>query len=247
MSIESPSAEAQGYLNERLESLGLKLSPEQLEAELQLLDYLLAENKKFNLTAIKGFEEGITKHLVDSLSVLSLNSAQNRPNLLTDIGSGGGMPGLALAIALPETHVLLVESTKKKANFLDQASARLGLGKRVKVSPERAEVLGQGTQREHMDWVTCRAVGRLPVILELGIPLLKVGGLLFTYKGPKADEELAQAQKAMGLLKVELTEKRELTLPLSQEGRTLLVFKKLEHTHKSYPRANGLPAHEPLV
>jgi len=247
MSIESPSAEAQGYLNERLSLLGLSLSPEQLQAELQLLDYLLAENKKFNLTAIKGFEEGITKHLVDSLSLLSLNSAQKRPQLLADLGSGGGMPGLALALALPEAQVLLVESTKKKAHFLDQASAQLGMMKRVKVAPERAEVLGQGTQREHMDWVTCRAVGRLPVILELGVPLLKVGGLLFAYKGPKAEEELALAKNAIGLLKVELAEKRELTLPLSEEGRTLLVFRKLERTHKTYPRANGLPANEPLL
>jgi 16S rRNA (guanine527-N7)-methyltransferase len=233
-------------LQSSLAALGLELPEATRASLLRYLEILLRENEKINLTAIKTVEEGVAKHLVDSLSALSLEAMSAKPRNLMDLGSGGGMPGLALALALPELQVTLVESTKKKAHFLAMSAAELGLMKRVHVEAERAETLGQGKLRESFDLASCRAVGRLAVILELCVPLLKVGGLLIAYKGPKADEELAEAKKAMELLKVKLRERKTFSLPGSDEARNLLVFEKLAPTPKTYPRLPGTPAASPL-
>lgn len=232
-------------LNESLSSLGISLDPKIQAALIRFLEILLRENEKINLTAIKSLDDGITKHIVDSLTALGQFPADSPLNLI-DVGSGGGFPGIALALALPKAQVTLVESTKKKAHFLNLAAAELGLIKQVRVEADRAETLGQGAIREKADFVTCRAVGKIPAILELGIPLLKTGGKLILYKGPNYKEELATATKALNVLKAELTEEKLFKLPLSEESRSLLIFEKKGATTKFYPRLPGMPENDPL-
>lgn len=231
-------------LEQSLNKLGIVLNPTIQTSLLKFLDLLLRENEKINLTAIKTIDEGITKHLVDSLAALTLSGLSG--NQWVDLGSGGGLPGLALALAQPGIQMTLVESTKKKGHFLDLAAAELGLMKRVKVEAERAETLGQGHLRNMADVVTCRALGRLNVVLELAVPLLKVGGKFIAYKGPKADEELVEASKALKVLNGKLSAQKTFILPFSEEKRTLLVIEKTGPTPRQYPRLPGMPSKEPI-
>ena len=200
-------------LAKALTELGLDL-PDPVQASLlKYLDLVLVTNETMNLTAITDPVEAVHKHLVDSLSALLLKDlagqTHGEPSWI-DVGSGAGLPGMPLAIAIPSAQVNLVESTGKKAHFLDMTAAQLGLMKRVKVYNTRAEALGmkadskpfsakaaaasvsRGTGevpslRETQNAVFFRGVSRMNALCELGSPLLKVGGLLVAYKGPKAD------------------------------------------------------------
>lgn len=234
----------QERLEQSLNKLGIVLDADVQTSLIRFLEILLRENKKINLTAIKTIDEGVSKHLVDSLAALNLNGLSGSQWI--DLGSGGGLPGLILALARPQIHMTLVESTKKKGRFLNLAAEELGLMKRIKVEAERAETLGQKNVRDTADIVTCRALGRLNVVLELALPFLKVGGKFIAYKGPKADEELIEASKALKVLNGKLVEQKNFTLPFSDETRTLLVIEKIGPTPKQYPRLAGTPSKEPI-
>jgi 16S rRNA (guanine527-N7)-methyltransferase len=238
----------QERLSQSLDALGLALDAPTQASLLRFLEILLRENEKINLTAIKTMDDGVTKHLVDSLAALSLPvMAGGSAKQIIDLGSGSGMPALALALARPEWSMILVESTKKKARFLDLAAAEMGLGKRIRIDAERAELLGQGKLRDMADLITCRALGRLNIVLELALPLLKIGGKLVAYKGPQPQAELQEASKALKVLGGKLHELKEYALPLSEEGRSLIVIEKVSSSPRSYPRSPGTPANDPII
>ena len=135
-----------------------------------------------NLTAIREPAAVARDHLVDSLTAVALLRDPGVRRIL-DLGSGGGVPGIPLAIALPEVRVVLVESIAKKAAFLRTAVTAVGLAGRVEVAAERAEALAApGREREAFDAVTVRAVAALAELVELGVPLLRVGGRLIAWK-----------------------------------------------------------------
>lgn len=252
-------------LENDLKALGLDLPQATCEQLLVYLDKVLKANETMNLTAITAAVEGVHKHLVDSLAVLQLKDVQaqlDKEPRWVDVGSGAGFPGLALALAVPGAQLDLVESTQKKAHFLNTTAAELGLLKRVQIHPERAELLAQaqaaalsakavprGTAslRQSADAVFFRGVARLASLLELGAPLLKVGGLLVAYKGPKAGEELQEAAKALKELKMELAQRLDFSLPGANETRVLLCFRKLAETPKRFPRLPGQAQKEPLL
>jgi 16S rRNA (guanine527-N7)-methyltransferase len=258
-------------LQESLKELKISLNPGIDEKLLKFLDLVLEANKTMNLTSIEDPGEAVSKHLVDSLSVLMLKTLVyqlNGARAWTDVGSGAGFPGMALALAQPQAQVHLLESTGKKAYFLETTTAQLGLMKQVKVLNARAEALclptpgarsaksdfvprGTGPSlpslRANQDAVFFRGVSKLASLVELGIPLLKVGGLIIAYKGPRASEELVEAKKAMGLLKAELVEKLAFNLPIVNEPRVLLVLRKTGETSKNYPRGIGTAQKEPLI
>ncbi len=259
-------------LSKALADLGLSLPESTQKALLKYLDLVLTTNQTMNLTAITDPVEAVHKHLVDSLSALLLKDlaaqAQGQPQWI-DVGTGAGLPGIPLALAVPEARVSLVESTGKKAHFLELTCAQLGLMKRVKVYNTRAETLGmkdilpvsakaaaaavsRGTSelpslRETQDAVFFRGVSRMNALCELGSPLLKVGGLLAAFKGPKAAEELSEATRALKEFKFELAERRDFVLPGANEARVLLCLRKVAETTKRYPRPIGMAQKEPLV
>jgi 16S rRNA (guanine527-N7)-methyltransferase len=160
----------------RAETLGIAFDPGDLEKLGRYLALLLDANTRFNLTAITEPVQAWTRHILDSLTLVPFLDSFEAKSVI-DIGSGGGLPGIPLAIALPDVKFTLVEATGKKAAFLADVSKQLGLSN-AHVLQERAEVIGQDHQnyREKFDVVIARAVGRLPVLLELTVPLSKVGG-----------------------------------------------------------------------
>lgn len=204
------------------------------------LDFLLETNKLFNLTAVKEAKEAWTKHILDSLSLLP-HLVEEQVSHVIDVGSGGGLPGIPLAITMPNVTFLLVESTKKKAKFLSEVSRKLEL-ENVTVIAERAENLStkDGGFRDIADGVVARAVGPLNVLLELTVPFVKVGGVLVTIKGERAPIEIEDSKKALQVLKAEVE-----SINRTETG-TVLVIRKMGATPSAYPRLAGDPKRQPI-
>jgi 16S rRNA (guanine527-N7)-methyltransferase len=208
-----------------------------VDLQRRYLELLLEQNRAFNLTAITDPDEAWSKHIEDSLTLLPELEAVR--GSIVDIGSGGGLPAIPLAIARPDLKFTLVESTAKKARFLAECAKTLQLSN-VRVESERAEVLGQGPLRATFDAATSRACARLPVLLELCLPLLKVGGRKLAIKGEQAAVELAEATRALQLLHGKVVSTRR------TETGTVVRIDKAALTPARYPRRPGEPKRAPL-
>lgn len=187
---------APGDFAARLEAIGASVSAATLAQLGDYLARLLAMNEQMNLTAIKDAESAWERHVLDALTLLPLLADVPAGARLADIGSGGGIPGLVLAIARPDLRVTLIEATQKKAAFLSAVSAAMGLAN-VSVRAERAEQLGKGELAGTFDVVTARAVARLVALAPLTLPFARPGGLVLLIKGQRAEEELAEAHKVL--------------------------------------------------
>lgn len=209
-----------------------------------LTSHMLEVNKTLNLTAIKDEDGVILKHLVDSSAVIPF-IPENAT--LCDIGCGGGFPSLVIAVLRPDVSVFSVDSVSKKVAYVENTAKLFGLNNES-VSNERAEVLGQGSKREGFDIVTARAVGRLNLISELCLPLVKVGGAFLAMKSLSTDEELDEAKKAIDLLggKVENVFTYTLTDGNEEIERSIVVIRKIKNTPQKYPRNNSQIAKKPL-
>ena len=226
------------------QELELDLKEAQAAQFLDYFDLVQEWNQKINLTAIVDERQFMIKHCIDSLAGASFLGPRGR---LVDIGSGAGLPGLALKIFYPQLEVCLVESLGKKARFIETAAAALGL-KGVEVVCSRAEEIGQEPAfRENFDFAVCRAVSELAVITEYCLPLVKTGGCFVAYKGDKAEEELSRAELAISTLGGTLEAIHKVTLPLLGDGRTLISLRKTSATPVKYPRRPGLPTKQPLM
>lgn len=182
---------------ERLTGIGVSLDAAAIAGLGDYLARLLAMNEHMNLSAIKDPGEAWTRHVLDALTLVPLLAKLGAGARLVDVGSGGGVPGIPLAIARTDLQITLVEATQKKAAFLSAVVTALGLSN-VSVRAERAEQLATGELRATFDAVTARAVGRLSVLVPLTAPLARPGGLLLLVKGQRADEELAEAARVLG-------------------------------------------------
>ena len=209
-----------------------------------LARHMQETNKELNLTAICDDDGIILKHLVDSSAVVPFikNNAK-----IVDIGCGGGFPTLVIAALRPDVTVLGVDSVTKKVNYVKGAAELLNL-KGVSVSNERAEVLGQGPLREDFDIACARAVGRLNLICELCMPLVKVGGCFLAMKSVTTKEELDEAKNAISILggKVEKVFSYTLTDGAESLERTIIVIRKIAKTPTRYPRNNSQISKKPL-
>ncbi|MHB1158601.1 MAG: 16S rRNA (guanine(527)-N(7))-methyltransferase RsmG [Phycisphaerales bacterium] len=230
------------------QTLGLSLSHAELDQLTRYLDLLLETNKQFNLTAIVDPEKAWLRHILDSLSLLPhipTSGGGSGSLSLIDVGSGGGLPGIPLAICLPQVNITLLEATGKKAHFLEQAARDLQLAN-VRVIHERAETLGQHkNHRQQYDLAIARAVGPLRVLLELTLPFVKVGGKLLAMKGIKAEAELAEATDAVMLLGGGEFECFE-AMPGLDDEAVIIEIAKADQTPKKYPRLPGEPKLHPL-
>lgn len=191
---EAPPLDAPEDLSARLYALGVTLDE---VATLRLRRYLaalLAMNERMNLTAITAPDEVWSRHALDALSLVPLLPPPRKGLSLADVGSGGGVPGIPVAIARPDLAVTLIEATQKKAGFLTDVCKALGL-ENVRVVASRAEELARSPHRAAYDVVTARAVGRLQVLVPWTLPLLKRGGVALLIKGQRADEELVEAER----------------------------------------------------
>ncbi|HVT90624.1 MAG TPA: 16S rRNA (guanine(527)-N(7))-methyltransferase RsmG [Tepidisphaeraceae bacterium] len=173
------------------------LSSEQAQSLQGYLDLLLQANEQINLTRISGPDAAQVQHVGDALTLLEYLPAG--PIKLVDVGSGGGVPGIPLAIARPDMSVTLIESTKKKAAFLTNTAKTLNL-KNVIVIDQRAEKVARTARRESFDVAAARAVGTMDWLAEWCLPLVKRTGKMLAMKGAKIREELPLSAKAIKIL-----------------------------------------------
>lgn len=224
----------------RARALGVDLGEAPAARLVALLDLIALEPQ--NLTAIEGLEEGLDRHLADSLAALTLPEVAGAESLV-DVGSGAGFPGLALAIARPGVSVTLVESESRKAEWLHRASAEIP---NVRVVADRSEHLA-ARERERFPLVTMRALGPLPVALELAAPLVAVGGAVVAWRGDAADPASERdAVHAATLLGLEPSDPVAVT-PFPGARRRLQAFRKTAPTPGRFPRRPGRAAKRPLT
>jgi len=222
------------------EEAGLAFEADELARLGAYLARLLDANTRFNLTRIVDPAEAWTRHVLDSLTLLPW-VLQSEAERLLDVGSGGGLPGIPLAIAAPHVTVTLLEATGKKARFLEEVAVALRLDN-VTVVRDRAETLAHDRDghREAYDVVTSRAVGRLPVLLELTVPFVRRGGLVLAIKGEQAEQEIEESAGALGTLMA-----RPVDAVRTSTG-TVVVIEKTGRTPRTYPRRPGEPRRVPL-
>ena len=208
---------------------------------------LIEVNEHVNLTRITEEDEVYLKHFYDSITPLFTFGAVFKDGAtLCDVGAGAGFPSIPLKILKPGLKVTIVDSLQKRLNFLKDLISELGLTD-VELVHGRAEDVGQNKlYRERFDIVTARAVARMSVLSEYCLPLVKKGGYFVALKGPKAEDELDDGKKALEVLGGKLIKDEELTLPASEEERTLVLVQKVKSTPKKYPRPAGTPRRKPI-
>ena len=194
-------------------------------------EMLIETNKKFNLTSIDDPKEIKIKHFEDSLTI---KNYINKGMKVLDIGSGAGFPGIPLRIE-KDFNLTLIDSVNKKVNFMNEVIEELGLDN-TRAIHVRAEDFAKD-HREEFDLVISRAVANLSTLLEYGLPFLKVGGIFIAMKGPKAEEEIEEAQNALKILGGELINID--TIDLHGNTRKNILIKKVRSTKKKYPRGKN--------
>jgi 16S rRNA (guanine527-N7)-methyltransferase len=226
---------------EAIAAMGIELDAGDAERMRAYLGALLAANERFNLTAVTDPAEAWVRHVQDSLTLVPFLASADAKRVI-DVGSGGGLPGLPLAIAMPDARFTLLEATGKKAAFLEETIAALGL-RNARVVHERAEVAGQDhhEHRAHYDAVVARAVARLNTLAELTVPFAREGGAVLLIKGQQAEAEVAEAKQSLYRLHAQVVD-----LHRTATG-TVVVIEKPRATPRSYPRAPGEPKRKPLA
>lgn len=234
--------------------LGIEFEPGDVDSLGRFLAILLETNKTTNLTAITDPAQAWVKHIFDALTLVpvlaSIEPAEGSKCLrIIDVGSGGGVPALPLAILLPDARFTLLEATGKKVDFLKAAAAALGL-KNVEVLQGRAETIAHyrgskndgriNSRREVYDVAMARALGHLAVVAELLAAFVRQDGFVLAVKGGKAELELAEAAKAMGIVGLRHTETVQ-----TPTGR-IVVMEKTIATPRDYPRKDGEPSRKPI-
>ena len=213
------------------------------EKMVAYLDRILEANEQVNLTAIRDREEGIRKHLIDSLSCLE---AAGTPETAVDIGTGGGFPGVPLAIALPETRFTLIDSVEKKLRIVEEICNDLDINN-IEIYHGRAEDLArEEDHRDYYDLCVSRAVANMQTLCELCLPFVKKGGRLIAYKGPECVDEVKAAAKAMEELEGRLQAIAPQPGTEGMEGHSLVIIEKIGVTDPRYPRRAGVPSKKPL-
>lgn len=220
------------------------LSDDKISLLKEYMNFTLEENKKFNLTSLDSEDEFIVKNILDSLLVVKFIQDDFSNKRVVDIGSGAGLPGIPLAIYYPNTKFYLLEPTTKRANFLKRAIEFLRL-KNVEVINERAELLAR-SNFEKFDIATARAVANINILLELAMPLLKIGGTFIAYKGKNYKEEANSIKLALHELKTSGKLVVNCILPYTSEERNFAFFEKKEEISNKYPRNYSLIKKRPL-
>ena len=232
-------------LKKTLKNLNIESPEEKAEKMLTYLDRILEANESVNLTAIRDREEAVRKHLLDSLSCAGqeeFGAAQT----VVDVGTGGGFPGVPLAIAFPGKRFSLIDSLEKRLRIVAEICQDLGITN-VETFHGRAEDLArEEDHRDYYDICISRAVANMQTLCELCLPFVKKGGRFIAYKGPECVEEVKSAAKAMEELDARLVAVSSQPAVEGMDGHSLVLIEKTGVTDPRYPRKAGTPGRKPL-
>lgn len=211
----------------------------------EYLRELLDVNTRINLTAIKDPAEAALKHIADSLTVIRFVPENAK---VIDVGTGGGLPAMPLALARKDVRVCALDGTGKKIAFIRDTIEKMGIPNAGAINGRAEELTHTKEFREAFDCATARALARLNVLLELCLPFVKVGGVFISMKGPQAADEIAEAKRALKTLGGEIVENKtfNLTFNGATVERSLIIIKKIAKTPENYPRNNSSINKNPL-
>ncbi len=226
-------------LSEGLPRLGLSLDDATQEKLCAFGEAVVEQNKVMNLTAITEPDLVAKLHLLDSLSLLTLEDLAGKR--MIDVGCGAGFPGVPVKIACPDVRLTLLDSLGKRMSWLERTLPELGV--EAECVTARAEEFVT-TRREQYDIATSRAVARLNILLELTAPYVKIGGKVLAMKGTAAQEELDEAKNAIKRLGLKLEKIEE--FPVDGTAHTVIVLKKVSATPAQYPRRYAKIKQAPL-
>lgn len=225
--------------------LNVSLSDRQIEQFVEYYELLSEWNSFMNLTAITEFDEVVTKHFIDSISLIKAVDLTKELSVI-DVGTGAGFPGIPLKIAFPDLKIALLDSLNKRVKFLNEVIDTLKL-KNIDAFHGRAEDAAKSLDlRENFDLCVSRAVANLSTLSEYCLPFVKTGGFFISYKSEKVMEEKDAAKRAVSILGGEFFKQVEFTLPDSDIYRNLFIIQKKKNTPKKYPRKAGIPSKEPI-
>ncbi|HEY3375532.1 MAG TPA: 16S rRNA (guanine(527)-N(7))-methyltransferase RsmG [Candidatus Aquicultor sp.] len=226
--------------------LNIKLTDAQVTDFMRYLVELQEWNDRFNLTTITDPHDIVTKHFLDSISLLSVCNIPYSAAVV-DIGAGAGFPGIPLKITRPDIELTLLESSIKKAGFLEHITDILELSE-VTVVAQRAEDFGRIQKyREYFNMALSRAVAEVAVLAEYALPLVIIGGRFVCYKAKGVEEEVKKAEFAVHILGGCVEEIAQVMVPFLQAERYLVSIAKEKSTPPTYPRKAGIPTKRPLL
>ena len=222
-----------------LPRLGLELNEKTAQTLCAFGQAVVEQNQVMNLTAITEPEQVAKLHLLDSLTLLTLEDLRGKR--VIDVGCGAGFPGVPLKIACPEVQLTLLDSLGKRMRWLETCLPQLGV--EAECVTARAEE-AVADRREQYDIAVSRAVARLNILLELTAPYVKIGGTVLAMKGTAAQEELAEAKNAIRRLGLKLERVEE--FPVDGTAHTVIVLRKIAPTPPQYPRRYAKIKQSPL-
>ncbi|MGH2409719.1 MAG: 16S rRNA (guanine(527)-N(7))-methyltransferase RsmG [Chloroflexota bacterium] len=238
-------------LRDGARALGSTLDPERL-ARFELYAQLLREwSGRMNLLGPAALRELWRRHLLDAITVLPAlppgTIDDPEPRALIDVGSGGGIPGIPLAILFPHWNVTLLEATGKKVRFLETAAGELGLSGLNVVCGRAEEIAHDPEYREAYDFCVARAVTHTSALVELTLPFVAIRGVVYLYKGLNGlSEEIAAAEPARVILGATAPAVLPITA-IPDAARCLVRYVKSTRTPRQLPRRPGLPEQRPLT
>lgn len=233
-------------LDQGCQEMGIVLDGEQRQQFVDFYEYLVEKNKVMNLTGITEFQEVLVKHFLDSLACVKAVDIKKVKRMM-DVGTGAGFPGVPLKIAFPHLEACLLDSLKKRVNFLEETFDLLKLTDITAVHGRAEEYAKNKAYRESFDLCVSRAVSNLATLSEYCLPYVKVGGSFISYKSGTVQEEAEKAEKAVKILGGKIRDVVYFSLPDSEIQRSLVVIEKVKSTPGKYPRKAGTPLKEPLV
>lgn len=232
-------------LKSAFEYLGIPFDEELIAKFEGYMNGILEWNEKVNLTAITDVDEFIKKHFIDSVLCYNFDEFKNAKSVV-DVGTGGGFPGIPLALVFPEIEFTLIDSLNKRLKIIDELCLDLNITN-VKTLHGRAEDLAHKKEyREQFDLCVSRAVANLATLSEYCLPFIKRGGSFLAYKAVKADDEIKEGKNAVFLLGGKIEREDKIDLPSFDLAHNIVVINKVQNTSAKYPRKAGMPSKQPL-
>lgn len=226
------------FITERFLAAGIEIDEKKAQQFSDYCDLLVEWAQKINLTAITEEKEIVERHFIDSLLPLRSDYVKNGAEC-ADVGTGAGFPGVPIAIMRPDIKMALIDSLRKRLDFLNIVIEKTGI-ENCETMHVRAEDAAKGELRERFDIVFSRAVARTVSLTELCLPLVREGGHMLALKSIAAKEELEEAKAAIDILG------GDSPILFGSEERNMVIIKKIKKTPKGYPRKAGKATKEPL-
>ncbi len=241
--------EQKKFLDKYLLKIGINNDSSKIDKIFEYLELVYEKNKVLNLIGTKEKEEIFIKHILDSLSIFNIELLREdklKGKKIIDIGTGGGLPGILLAIFLPESEIYLLDKSKKKTIFLRETTEALELKNTIIITDRAEELSREAGFREKFDIVIARAVARFSILLELAVPFCNIHGKIIFYKSKKVFEEIKEHSETISKLGGEFKKLYDVEVPDLERFRTFLILKKVKRTPLKYPRNFAMIKKKPL-